>query len=159
MVEGSTCKLVGGVSVSWSEGSPDWEFCCSLVKLFKKFLLYKDIFFEHSLVEIWEPSIHPDCIRWTELEMAVNYFEEINPIIELLSNLKYPTSNLYFQSLKKIDRLDDADIFFGMCFTPLKSLYIFCVACVLDPRYKLIFFEYLFAKEGSDFQNDFSPVN
>jgi hAT family C-terminal dimerisation region len=136
-----------GQPAGWCAGTQVWKFCCFVVKMFKEALLYKDVFCQHALAvprRIDNPfmlKIDPHCINWSKVEDAVKCFERIDPVIGILPSFKFPTSNLYIQNLTNLNEILTRFGGFYSC-RP-----ICCIGCVLDPRYKLIFLEYVFHRD------------
>jgi hAT family C-terminal dimerisation region/BED zinc finger len=137
--------LLQGQPIGWVAGTQVWKFCCSVVEMFKKALLYKDVFCQYPLKrELYDCilKIDPYHINWSKVEEAINSFERIALVIGPLSSFKVPTSNLYIQNQRKIIEIL---VEFKGFYKPI-SLFGF----VLDPRYKLIFVEYFFDEDEFD---------
>ncbi|XP_078170320.1 zinc finger BED domain-containing protein RICESLEEPER 1-like [Carex rostrata] len=140
----------------------------SVVLLLKDVILYKDVFSRYILTEIGQWHFTPCSINWKRVELALQIIGPIIDIVNEWSSCHYPRPNLYFQSLleirtvisslekdiseveivreseageKNVSSLKDsiADQL-GTC---NELLFI---ACILDPRFKLIYLEYCFGK-------------
>jgi BED zinc finger/Domain of unknown function (DUF4413) len=153
---------VKGRPISWYLAQPEsWKIYSIVVKILKEALLYKKLFFE-SGEHTFESGEHTDDetnwqnIDWEGLEEAVNCFEAIDPIISLLFNFKYPTSNLYFQHCIKIYHVLDQGFlephgyYHEVCLDFFPKILF--VACVLDPRRKLTFLEHCFMEMSWDYE-------
>ncbi|KAJ4757217.1 Zinc finger BED domain-containing protein RICESLEEPER 2 [Rhynchospora pubera] len=143
----------------------------SVVIMLKDVILYKDVFSQYVLTEIgqWHfTQANPCCINWKRVELAVQLIVPISDTVNGWSNCQYPTANLYFRSFLEIGAIisslekDISEIevvhkseagenhFLDLKDAIVNHLstcnVILFIACVLDPRFKLVFLEYCFEK-------------
>jgi Domain of unknown function (DUF4413)/hAT family C-terminal dimerisation region/BED zinc finger len=143
----------------------------SVVRLLKDVVLYKGVFSRYILTEIgkWHfTPTNPCFINWKRVELALQIIGPISDVVNGWSGCQYSTPNLYFQSLLEIKAIissleeDISEIeVIRESETGEKNVFsmknaisdhlgtcneLISVACVLDPRFKLIYLEYCFEK-------------
>jgi Domain of unknown function (DUF4413)/hAT family C-terminal dimerisation region/BED zinc finger len=143
----------------------------SVIRLLKDVVLYKGVFDRYILTEIgkWHfTPTTPCCVNWKRVELALQLIGPISDIVNGCFGYQYPTPNLYFQSLLEIRTIilslekDISEIeVVGESETGEKNVFsmkdaisdhlctcneLLFVACVLDPRFKLIYLKYCFEK-------------
>lgn len=122
-------------------------------------LTYKLAFYQLQLVD----SNFKDCAteeEWKTVEKIAKFLKPFHDITTLFSGTQYPTSNLYFHGVWKIqsliyDEMDDpSSILYYMAiemnakFEKYWECYslVLSFAVILDPRFKLEFVEFVFKK-------------
>lgn len=143
----------------------------SVVRLLKDVILYKGVFSRYLLTEIgqWHfTQTNPCYINWKRVELALQLIGPISDVVDGWSNCQYPTPNLYFQKLLEIKaiisslgkNISEIEIV-RESETGEKNVFsmkdaisdqlgtcneLLLIACVLDPRFKLLYLEYCFEK-------------
>ncbi|KAG4975104.1 hypothetical protein JHK87_031925 [Glycine soja] len=90
-----------------------------------------------DVVTRWNSSFL--CLRDTSEKMC-EFLHSFYEITELISGCFYPTSNLYFMQVRKIECLL-IEIDYSM---------VLSFGCILDPRYKFGFWRFYYSKLGLD---------
>ena len=100
----------------------------------------------------------PSRDEWNRVERITRFLKPFNDITTLFSRTDYPTANLYFQGVSRIELLEEMesqDSFISNMAEQMKvkfdkywDCYSVMLACaiVLDPRYKLDYVDYIFKK-------------
>ena len=103
---------------------------------------------------------YPSGDEWNRVERITRFLKPFNDITTLFSGTDYPTANLYFQGVSRIELLlleemESQDSFISNMAEKMKvkfdkywDCYSVMLACaiVLDPRYKLDYVDYIFKK-------------
>ncbi|XP_043717699.1 zinc finger BED domain-containing protein RICESLEEPER 2-like [Telopea speciosissima] len=122
-------------------------------------LFYRKAFENLGLVEDNYKTC-PDSDQWLKIEKLMDFLHPFYEITVLLSGSKYPTSNLYFENVWEIHKSLLEEVSHGLSFMrpmaiEMKKKFdkywrnyspILAIALVFDPRYKLSFLTWAFAK-------------
>ncbi|XP_043714676.1 zinc finger BED domain-containing protein RICESLEEPER 2-like [Telopea speciosissima] len=122
-------------------------------------LFYRKVFANLGLVEDSYKTC-PSSDQWLKIEKLMGFLHPFYEITVLLSGSMYPTANLYFENIWEIHKSLLEEVSHGLRFmrpmaVEMKKKFdkywrnyspILAIALVFDPRYKLSFVNWAFAK-------------
>lgn len=156
-------KEVGNIDTSIGlrlDVSTRWN---STYLMLNSVIRYKKVFTSLQLVDK-NYKYCPSSLEWSRAEKIYEFLEPFYDTTNLISGTSYPTSNLYFMQVWKIERLlqenkiNNDEVIRNMCcamwnrFEKYWSEYSITLAfgVVLDPRYKLSMLKYFYSKVEMD---------
>ncbi|XP_057975239.1 zinc finger BED domain-containing protein DAYSLEEPER-like [Malania oleifera] len=125
-------------------------------------LIYRRALIHYALL-VANYKYCPSNEEWNRAEVICNFLKPFYDMTKLLSGSDYPTSNLYFSNIWKIqlhllETMENSDSIVNGMAAKMKEKFdkywkcysvVLAFAIVLDPRYKLQFVEFCYSKVDS----------